>query len=174
MSSRILVTGPESSGTTLLSRIFEVAGADKVYHRSATYAGDYPAMRPLANHECDAVIVIFRNPVVTMWSQNWAADPYRKLQQGYHEIFRALADIDTPIYVVSYEQIIWRPQSLQPLLHNLGLDPDATYEVEIRDENAKYFAGKRAKKGEPVVPAQPTALGYALGPGVVCPYPEES
>lgn len=135
---RVLVTGPESSGTTLLARIFELAGADKVYHRSATYAGDYPAMRPLANHECDAVMVIFRNPMVTMASQHWAADPAQKLQRGYHEIFRALADIDTPVFVVSYEQIIWRPQSLGPLLYTLGLNPDAIHEIEIRDENAKY------------------------------------
>lgn len=130
------MTGPESSGTTMLSRMLRQAGAE-VAHRSATWGEEYRDFKAIA-HECDATIIIFRDPICTMSSQAWARDPYGKLQDGYDEIFEALWGYEKPRYVITYEQLVLNPASLNPILEHLGLDPDLV-EEEVRNENAKYW-----------------------------------
>lgn len=133
---RVLVTGPESSGTTLTSRIFVQAGAE-VVHRSATWNRRYPDLR-IAAKECDAVIIVFRDPFATMQSQAWTERAYEKLQEGYECIFVALTYYSKPRFVITYEQLVLEPLSIVPILEVLGLDPTRITE-EIRNENKKYY-----------------------------------
>lgn len=138
---RVLVTGCESSGTSLVSRILLRAGAS-IAHRSATYEQDWPDLHALAR-ECGAVVVIFRDPFSVMASQEEqglvSLRAYHKLRRGYFEMFSALRGIESPLYVLTYEQLVLNPDSIRPLLSVLGLDEDVQIE-EVRDENAKYFA----------------------------------
>ena len=136
---KITVTGPESSGTSLVSRIFRNAGAD-VYHRSATYRTEWMMLAPLAD-ACDAMIVVFRDPIATMKSQQaegltqYEADS--KLRSGYYEIACAIRLVSVPVYCITYEQLVLDRNSIRPLLALLGLDADADIE-EVRNENMKY------------------------------------
>jgi hypothetical protein len=133
---KVLVTGPESSGTSLVARILRSAGAE-VCHRSATYDEDCPDMRRCAMHTCDAVVVIFRDPFATMKSQEWTGRAYAKLQEGYHELFFALMDLPIPIYCITYEGLVLNKWSIANLLDALGLNTNIEYE-EITDENGKH------------------------------------
>ncbi len=133
----VLVTGPESSGTSLVSKILRQAGAN-VFHRSATYKGDWPDLRSLAL-DCAYIVVVFRDPACTMKSQrDQGFLSWDKLQLGYNELFRALADIRKVIFVVTYEQLVLNPRSIDFVLVAMGLNPSAVTE-QVRDENAKYY-----------------------------------
>lgn len=134
---RVLVTGPESSGTSLVSRIFRQAGAS-VIHRSATYAEEYASLRATARQECDAIAVVFRDPYATMASQMWTGRAYDKLQQGYREIFFALDGLSVPMWVITYESLLLNPQSINPLLSVWGLNPTLVTE-QITNENEKHY-----------------------------------
>lgn len=68
---RVLVTGCESSGTSLTARILRQAGAE-VMHRSATYDGKFPDLKSLGKalaKACDVVVVVFRDPFSALASQ---------------------------------------------------------------------------------------------------------
>ena len=138
---RVLVTGPESSGTSLVSRIFRAAGA-QVEHRSATFKDDQPNIVLVAD-SCDVVIVVYRNPMATMKSQMAQglsiADARRKLVDGYHEIARMFTYATVPFWCVTYESLVLDPDSIRPLLALLHLSHDIDIEP-VRDENAKYVA----------------------------------
>jgi hypothetical protein len=120
----------------LVSRIFQQAGASTV-HRSATYAEDYPSLRLTAVFECDAIVVVFRDPYSTMSSQRWSGRAYEKLMEGYQEIFYSLTDINKPMWVLTYEQLVLNPASINPLLKAWGLDPSLVTE-EITNQNTKH------------------------------------
>lgn len=134
---RLVVTGPESSGTSMVSRIFRQAGAE-VVHRSATYNKDHSDLRSLIRDWCDATIVVFRDPFATMASQRWTGRPFAKLQYGYRELFYALADAPVSVFVINYEQLILDQKSINPLLEHLRLNPSLVTE-DIRNENDKYI-----------------------------------
>jgi len=120
----------------MVSRIVRQAGAD-VAHRSATWEGDYPFLSKIAQ-QCDRVLVVFRDPYAILQSQDFARDPHGKLMAGYQALFWMLCHTHTPLYVITYEQLILNPDSLDWILRRWGLNPDAVSE-EIRDENAKYY-----------------------------------
>lgn len=136
---KVVVTGPESSGTSLVSRIFRAAGAE-VFHRSATYGNDYPNLVALAD-SCDAMIVVYRNPISTMKSQEadgLTSNKARiKLYDGYYQIARAITLVSVPVWCITYEQLILDPNSIRSLLALLGLNADVDIE-DVRNENAKY------------------------------------
>lgn len=137
----MLVTGPESSGTSLVANIFTEAGAD-VAHRSATYDDGWTTSLGVLARECDAVVAVFRDPFVTMQSQRaqGAAEPEEKLRRAYHRLFGALRGLDVPLYILTYEQLVLNKHSIKPILRALGLN--AGIEIEhVRDENYKYYCG---------------------------------
>lgn len=133
---KVLITGPESSGTSVIARIFVQSGAD-VIHRSATWDRKHPNLRE-ASQECDAVIIVFRDPYATMQSQAWTKRAYEKLQEGYESIFNALNHYSKPRFVVTYEHLVINPRSINPVLLALGLKPQLVTEI-IRNENDKYY-----------------------------------
>lgn len=136
---RVLVTGCESSGTSLVARILRSAGAN-VMHRSATYDDEFPDLKSLAV-EYDVVVVVFRDPFSTMASQRAKGlsevEAMRKLRRGYDELFKAFYCVTRPLFCITYEQLVLDSDSVRPLLWLLGLDDDAVIE-KVRDENAKY------------------------------------
>lgn len=136
---KVVVTGPESSGTSLVSRILHDAGA-QVFHRSATYREDWPNLVQLAD-SCDAMIVVYRDPIATMKSQQaqgLLTDQARnKLRDGYYQISWAVRLVSVPIWCITYEQLVLDSNSIRPLLELLGLNADVHIE-EVRNENAKY------------------------------------
>lgn len=136
---KVVVTGPESSGTSLVSRIFRSAGAD-VYHRSATYRDEWMMLVPLAD-ACDAMIVVYRDPIATMKSQQAEGlsyhDAQAKLRAGYLEIACAIRLVTVPVWCVTYEQLVLDSNSIRPLLANLELDSNVDIE-QVRNENTKY------------------------------------
>jgi hypothetical protein len=97
-------------------------------------------LAPLAD-ACDAMIVVFRDPIATMKSQQaegltqYEADS--KLRSGYYEIACAIRLVSVPVYCITYEQLVLDRNSIRPLLALLGLDADADIE-EVRNENMKY------------------------------------
>jgi hypothetical protein len=138
--STVVVTGCESSGTSLVTRILRSAGA-WVQHRSATYDGDWDDLPALAS-QADAVVVVFRDPVVTMRSQIGQGlderEALEKLRRGYRELAAVMGQLRTvPIYCITYEQLVLNPDSIRPLLALMGLDAGAAIEP-VRNENSKY------------------------------------
>jgi hypothetical protein len=138
----VVVTGPESSGTSLVSRILRSAGA-QVFHRSATYADDYADL-PALCAGADAVVVVFRDPVATMLSQMRQGlshdEAAQKLRAGYREIAAVLRDLHSVIiYCMTYEQLVLDADSIRPLLRLLSLHADVTIEP-VLNENRKYVA----------------------------------
>jgi hypothetical protein len=136
---RITVTGPESSGTSLVSRIFRDAGAE-VFHRSATFHDDWMDLVPLVD-SCAAMIVVYRDPVATIKSQVAQGLTYGqarvKLQCGYYEIACAIRLVSVPVWCITYEALVLDRSSIRPLLALLGLDGSMPIE-EIRNENIKH------------------------------------
>jgi hypothetical protein len=136
---KVVVTGPESSGTSLVSRIVRDAGA-QVFHRSATYDEDWPSLVQLAD-SCDAMIVVYRDPIATMKSQQAQGlitdQARRKLRDGYYQISWAVRLVSVPIWCITYEQLVLDPNSIRPLLDLMGLDSNIHIE-EVSNENAKY------------------------------------
>jgi hypothetical protein len=136
----VVVTGPESSGTSLVSRILRGAGA-QVFHRSATFTDDYADL-PALCADADAVVIVYRDPVATMQSQMRQGltehQALQKLRHGYREIAAVMRDLHSvAIYCVTYEQLVLDPDSIRPLLTLLGLRADTPIE-QVRDENRKY------------------------------------
>lgn len=136
---KVVVTGPESSGTSLVSRIFRAAGAE-VFHRSATYRNNWPNLVTLTD-SCDAMIVVYRDPVATMKSQQaqglTADEACSKLRDGYCVIAWTLRLVSVPVWCITYEQLVLDCNSIRPLLDELSLNADVDIE-EVRNENAKY------------------------------------
>lgn len=136
---KIVVTGPESSGTSLVSRILRDAGAE-VFHRSATFRDDWVNLTALAD-KCDTMIVVYRDPMATMKSQEAEGllpfQAYIKLRSGYLEIAYATRLVTVPVWCITYEQLVLDSNSIRPLLAYLGLNADVDIE-EVRNENAKY------------------------------------
>jgi hypothetical protein len=138
----VVVTGPESSGTSLVSRILRSAGA-QVHHRSATFADDYPDL-PAVCADADAVVIVFRDPIATMGSQmNSGLTEHKaaqKLRHGYRELAAVMGELHSvAIYCMTYEQLVLDPNSIRPLLGLLGLRSDGPIEP-VNNENRKYVA----------------------------------
>lgn len=137
---RVLVTGPESSGTSLVSRIFRSAGAD-VVHQSATYDDGTGSLIAKAR-TCDWIVVVVRDPYATSRSQRQACGltPQAaafKLGDGYYQIANLIARTMLPVVFITYEQLVLDVESIRPTLHALDLKQPDTLEP-VRNENVKY------------------------------------
>jgi len=132
----LLVTGPESSGTSLVTRMLRAAGG-VVAHRSATYPDDWADLPALAA-DCEAVIMVYRDPFATMASQIAGGlspnEAWRKLQDGYRQL---AAIAHRRVYCLTYEQLVLEPESIRPLLTDLGLDAAVVLEP-VTNENVKH------------------------------------
>jgi len=136
---RVLVTGPESSGTSLVSRIFRAAGAD-VAHRSATYRNDWADLPALAA-ACDETVVVYRDPMATLRSGVRQGLYYADALDRLHDGYRNIADLFTlrrvRVWCVTYEQLVLDQDSIRPLLYILGLDGGVEFEL-VTNQNAQH------------------------------------
>lgn len=162
----ILVVGPESSGTRLMTAALIAAGCTGdatheqrfdespphqrliVWRRSYPHFHDWPNSKARINRLRDAGYDV----AVAVMSRDWhcmSASQVRSrhvpdrstalsnIRRAYVEIFEALRSTTSPFVVVSYESLAhYREAALKRTLAEFGLKPAA---IEIRDANRKYF-----------------------------------
>lgn len=146
---KIAVVGAESSGTRLMTRIMQNAGAETL-HRSFPYGGDGPT-DPRRWPEED---VRQFNPYAVIWmNRDWWATAQSQVkalhvstpEEAWYNISRTtirIADLcknyNFKHYMVNYESLVQRPQAVvRNITNTLGLPFP---EIEnIIDGNAKYL-----------------------------------
>lgn len=135
----ILVTGAESTGTRLMSRLLRQAGA-KTMHAVMPFATPSTVVwHTRLQRNADGAVVMFRDLRSTIQSQvrvGHAPTEQQALEhvrRAYVEIFEQLA---CPWFPVTFESLE-RPEAIMDVCKALGLPgvPDE----EWRDENAKYY-----------------------------------
>jgi hypothetical protein len=141
---RVLVTGPESSGTRLVASMLVRAGASVEHHTPRPCIGK----RAYLTDTYDAVVLVVRNGYATkhsMVKNHHATDGRNEddLCLAGRMIPEALLDIlmslDNPekLYLLTYESVVHN-DALYALCGDLGLSVD--FECDpIGDANAKYF-----------------------------------
>lgn len=148
---RVSVVGAESSGTRLMTRILQAAGAE-AQHRSFPYGfPDSPdevrrwPVREVEEFWPHAVVVMVRDWWATMESQVAAGyvrgsdEAWANLRSAYLRIGEMVAAIQVPWYVVTYAGLVQRPDVVVGwLCDELGL-PVPDLDEEIVDGNAKYL-----------------------------------
>jgi len=162
----ILVVGPESSGTRLMTAALIAAGCtgdathqqrfDKrlpdqpliVWRRSYPHFHSWPNSKARINRLKDAGYDVSLAVMTRDWhcmssSQvrsghvSDRATAMANIRRAYVEIFEALRSTTAPFVVVSYESLVrYREAALKRVLAEFGLKPAA---IEIRDANRKYF-----------------------------------
>lgn len=132
---KVLCTGPESSGTRLLTRI--VSSGAYAMHRSLPHAGEWWVG---CWTDYDAVVAIVRDEEATIASAVAAlhASSPERARRNRDRALRELATLD-PIWV-QYEDLVRQPaKTVKRLSTCLGVR--LTHSEEIRDENAKWGTG---------------------------------
>lgn len=143
-SKRILVAGPESSGTKMLAELLTRAGADVVHH-SPNYrlwnGDEFHRAR-----DFDKVVIIVRNGFANAKSMvdNHHADSEdrgRVMQaQGLLSILSNLWAFSN-VYFTTYEALVHeQPDSVYALIDQMEL-PLLPLNVSIGNGNAKYYGG---------------------------------
>lgn len=156
---RIVVTGPESSGTRMLTRMLREAGGS-VVHRPMPYGGKRKAKDAngrsvripgtavwpeLVDDEPDVVVVVERDLRSTIRSQvevGHVADEDEALaaiRRAYLDIATQLAALKVPFWPVAYGAMS-RPEARADLCGWLGLDAGKITTVWC-NANAKYYGG---------------------------------
>lgn len=166
MMKGVLVLGPESTGTRLLTRILISAGASgEDGHQQAFDAGavsgelivwrrsvphlrqwlDLESMLETLEQYDVCAIVTVRDWWCTEKSQvrnshvESEAKAAANMARAYREIFSQLANFSIPFSVVVYESLVSYPHSVQKaLMEDLGLDFPKQF-IQITDENRKYW-----------------------------------
>jgi hypothetical protein len=149
---RILVTGPESSGTKMVAAILIKAGADVVHDTPRWCIDDQ--FQDGENY--DYVVLVIRTGYCTARSMcdnqhaydGSDSDNRRDLTLAYRMVPEALWSIlhfikdHTKVRVVTYEALVHETEgALGGLLDDLGLSKDFDFDP-ICDANAKYYGGK--------------------------------
>lgn len=140
---KVLVTGPESSGTKLVAQLMTMAGADVLHFTPRGLRGDVF----LDGVDFDAVVVVVRDGYATEQSmvQNSHAKDLQEakymLFDAMQQIYGALEHTEVECHQITYESVLLNNGAVQRLAEVLGLMPDFTYD-KIRDANAKYFGGE--------------------------------
>lgn len=155
---KLLVAGPESSGTKQVAYVLKTCGAE-VTHRSYPHGGGprpdvfwWPADQYIA--DSDAIVFVSRDLYATCQSQ---------IQVGHVDtVEKALANIRTahfriadqafryskPIYYVTLESL-QNPGAVEGLCLLLGLEYNYMHEP-VADPNAKYYGGSYFSDHRPV------------------------
>lgn len=145
---RLLVCGPESSGTKMVASLLKQAGAD-VTHNSPNYRREEDSF-PHTGENFDAVVIVVRNwlPNVESMIDAGHADSF---SQGREMVINGLSDIiyglkysdlykRGKVYLVTYESIVHEPSSINFLCDELLLDFWKITDT-IGNGNAKYYGG---------------------------------
>lgn len=143
---KVLITGPESSGTKLVASLLRGAGAE-VTHSSPNYRREQGKF-PHKASDYDAVIIVIRN----WYAQNHSmvdAGHTSNLSRARRLVYQGLSDIlyglsygaeATGVYLITLESLIYEPDSLRQLLRQLGLkETSSAGGHEIGNPNSKYY-----------------------------------
>jgi hypothetical protein len=163
----ILVVGPESSGTRLLTRCFIAAGCDGddtheqrfdqglpaperpiVWRRSVPYWGRWPNIGRCLLVVGEAgyrprAVVITRDWHATTRSQVRAGhardegEAEIKMRRAVYDIYRHLLGSNVPFCWITYEGLVQRPR--QTLAWLMARHNLPLPEIEIYDGNARYY-----------------------------------
>lgn len=112
---RVLCTGPESSGTRLLTRLVENLGIEAI-HKSIPHGMEWWSH----TENVDRIICVVRDPFVTIISAteaghpgHWigleATFPYR-ITHAWEVMVKHISEYDVPWIPITYEGLIQRPQ----------------------------------------------------------------
>lgn len=142
---RIVVTGPESSGTRLMARILETTEAD-VLHRTMPYKWDphWPTEDDFGGFQPDVLLVMLRDEEITARSQLRRGHvpslrhAFENVDAGLRRLARWAAVHGVMCLFVSYEKLVADPRSALTFLSSrLGIGYPNSSEA-IVDGNAKY------------------------------------
>ena len=146
---RVLVAGPESSGTKLLTQLINEAGGEAI-HLSMPYGGgprpgfvDWP---DLDSAQADVVVISARDPYALICSQienehvDSEAWSLRRIQEAYRRIFAWLTVSGLPFFVIPYEALVLQPDAKARFVELLELNPESVT-LNVQDANSKYYGG---------------------------------
>lgn len=154
---KILVVGPEASGTKLVTGLLRQAGA-KVEHCSPMYRKVSWRQELPDPDSFDRIVLVIRHgpwrqrasmdsghtpPNHVEMARWWAAEGIKMVMDRYHPC--------KPIHICTLEALIHeQPHSLYALLDDLQLkmSVDAQFDV-IGDPNAKWYGGKSFRDERP-------------------------
>lgn len=142
--TRVLVTGPESSGTRWLTALISDAGADAL-HRSQPEGVDWIDMAAMVD-DFDHVVVIIRGLLAHLRSQilpehSIEPDEQSATRRRRKALARLAPILGHPkVTVVTYESMRHRAEVVY-LLRTLGLDETAVYRRPWTDQNPKHYDG---------------------------------
>lgn len=137
---KILVAGPESSGTRLLARLVANLGVE-VLHKSMPHGPDWPDVNAL---DCDRAVFILRDWHATLESQKNAGhlnywplhDPEDRLRTSIAKMFV----FEKPYVLVTYEGLVKRPvATLYWIADWLGV-PRQPLPEDVFDGNDKWLS----------------------------------
>lgn len=145
---RILVTGPESSGTRWLAELVAAGGAYAV-HRSQPEGADWIDLEAMAD-DFDAVVVSVRGCYAHLASLDERVRPHGGSAERRRRALACIAPIlgREDVHLVTYESMS-SPVERRHLLAVLGLDPSA--DVAFDDASAHRYAGVLVPDGWTVV-----------------------
>lgn len=137
-SRRVVVCGPEASGTSLLTRIVGSMSDVTTTHRSIPDGEDWMWF---AHEEYAAAIVVVRDFYPAARAKV-AGGHVPTLEQAYEELrwaIRVIGGLRCRWTLVTYEALVARPaEVVAEIAEFLGVDPPASFEP-IRDENEKWY-----------------------------------
>ncbi len=138
---RILVTGPESSGTKLVASLLRQAGAD-VTHSSPKYRIEQ-GKDLYDGYGFDATVLVIRNGytnVLSMVDNGHESNVSMAEWQIADDIYEILESLSSffNVHVVTYEAIVHEPKAIEVLCETLGLDHTKITDT-IGDGNSKWY-----------------------------------
>lgn len=137
---KLLVTGPESSGTRYVTALLKDGGGN-VLHRSQPEGADWIDVRAMLD-DFDACVVVLRGRLAQVRSQQFRGitstdeDGFTKLRRSLHAVAPILGD--ERVVVVTYESLMY-PAERRHLLGTFGLDQGAADRCEWFEENVKHY-----------------------------------
>lgn len=141
---RILVTGPESSGTKLTAQLLKAAGSEAVevvHYTPRPRRGDKFA----SGLDFDWVVLVVRDTYScarSMFQNYHAENPLQgewMILEALYGILKHLAG-HRRVHIITYSSIIHKPGAIKALCRRLGLAED--FEMpQIGDGDAKYYGG---------------------------------
>ena len=137
---KILVTGPESSGTRYVTALVKDAGGN-VLHRSQPEGDTWVDVRAMLD-DFDAGVIVLRGRLAQVRSQQHRgivtndADGSDRRRRALRALAPAMGD--DRVLVVTYESLASAAER-RHLLTALGLDPGAADRVPFYDENQKHY-----------------------------------
>ena len=144
-NKRILVTGPESSGTKMVCALLRQAGA-VVTHSSPNYKSEQDST-PHDIGDFDDVVLVVRNGFCNMKSMLDAGHAESEEEAAWMignglKFILTTHDLWTDnLHVVTYESLVHEEEALLTLCKTLGLDASKIVD-KVGDGNAKYYGGE--------------------------------